>query len=271
MAIIRSAHDWRAANDPEFEGDEDEGESEWEEEDKGDEQPEEEGEETGEARGEDTREEWDDDENGAETRQEDVTVIKETEVTGREERMEVIKIGRGTGLGNPFPLGKTGHDKTDRVRKLSSGAHRRWLEAKDVKAEDMVTEARGSEEGGDLLEEEVRARGTDRESGMTGEQQSRKLLRKLDGRKRTARTIALCGEATCSRGEPNHADAMKEIAMGHLRATAITGDRANAAGEERGTEEGASANPTRDHEGGGEAMGGGGRRRGGRGLQGAVD
>ena len=43
MAMIRSAHDWRAANDPEFKGDEDEGESEWEEEDKGDEQPEEEG------------------------------------------------------------------------------------------------------------------------------------------------------------------------------------------------------------------------------------
>ena len=46
--------------------------------------------------------------------------------------------------------------------------------------------------------------------------------------------------------------------MGHLRTTAITGDRANADGEEMGTEEGAAANPTGDKEDGGGASGGAG-------------
>ena len=80
--------------------------------------------------------------------QDDIIIMTEGELKGGESRMEVLRISRGTGLGNPFPLGKTGHDKTEGVRQMSEETHKRWLEAGSINAEDMVTAQREDGSGG---------------------------------------------------------------------------------------------------------------------------
>ena len=92
----------------------------------------------------------------------------------------------------------------------------------------MVTAQQDDGSGGEELAEGVRARGTDKESGMTGQEQITKLRKRLDRRKRGTRIIGLCGGTTCGTGEPNHGGTLKRLAIEHLRRTAITGDMANA-------------------------------------------
>ena len=113
-----------------------------------------------------------------------VVMVGEDNGGGGSRRREVIRVARGTGLGNPFPKGATGYDKTERVEELCRWTHERWLEACTIKAVEMVTDERGGEAGGVSLPKEVRARGKHKGSSMTGEEQVMKLRRRLDTRGR---------------------------------------------------------------------------------------
>ena len=241
MAMIRSAHDWRVANDPEYGGDEVEADDEWdiEEETVGNKNGEEEGSEGGEEEvrgregdnGEERREE--EEEELGEVEQKDVVMVGEDNGGEGKGRREVIRVARGTGLGNPFPKGATGYDKTERVAELCRRTHERWLEAGTIKAVDMVTEERGAEAGGVSLPKEVRARGKDRESHMTGEEQVRTLRRRLDRRGRQVKTVALCAEKTCGSSGLVHVEALLREGRKHLGNTCISGDRAGGEGIEQ--------------------------------------
>ena len=96
------------------------------------------------------------DEELGDVEQKDVVMVGEDNGGGGSRSREVIRVARGTGLGNPFPRGATGYDKTERVAELCRRTHERWLEAGTIKAVDMVTEEREGEEGGVSLPKKIR-------------------------------------------------------------------------------------------------------------------
>ena len=82
------------------------------------------------------------------------------------------------------------------------------------------------------LPKEVRARGKDKESQMTGEEQVRTLRRRLDKRGRQVKTVALCAEKSCGNSGLVHIETLLREGRRHLGRTCITGDRTGGEGAE---------------------------------------
>ena len=137
---------------------------------------------------------------------------------GQGENEVLIRITRGTSLGNPFQIDYAAGDP-EGERAMVVRLHRRWLEAGNVPADEMTTE-----DGAPLKRANAPKRGS-RESKMRGDEQIRALQERMDQRDDDTRAIRFTCSKACNAGALCHGTNLAEIAEEYIASTTQLTDR----------------------------------------------